>query len=215
MIRYLFLTVLLCFSTFMLAQKNESYWGFKIGLNNSDVQSRVNPEFDLGSKTGFFVEAFRNFSLDNNYSFQAGYGISQKGGRQWPEQLNELNEIELYTANFTYVILPLSIQRKIGPFYAELGLEPSFRIINNAIIEDPSYTEEAVEDFWDSRFDFGIIAGIGYHIENIELSFRLVPGLLNISNDVIITNDIGANIARGPSGRNRIFQVGLAYRVYN
>lgn len=71
------LITLFCSTLFLRAQENKSYWGFKAGLNISEIDNKDQNEFNLATSTGLYAEVFRNFRLNDLFALQTGAIFSQ------------------------------------------------------------------------------------------------------------------------------------------
>jgi hypothetical protein len=206
------LTTLFFITLFVQAQENESYWGIKLGLNVSEIQSKNEANFDLGSTTGIHGEVYRNFRLNKAFAIQAGLAYTEKGGKDKPESWTN-NFDERFDINTTYLSLPVVFQTRSGNFFSELGFAPAIQLASKANVTDPSFNEAILASVWESDYDLGFVVGVGYHINNLEINLRAIPGLVKVSSEIAQTDQNGALLSEKRYGRNMLIQMSAGYRI--
>lgn len=80
-------------------------------------------------------------------------------------------------------------------------------------MSDPSFSSEVLESIWESDYDIGLIAGLGYHLEDWEISVRAIPGLARVSSEIILTDQNGGFLSEKRYGRNLVIQMAAGYRI--
>ncbi|MEM6380114.1 MAG: porin family protein [Bacteroidota bacterium] len=209
----LLLITLFCCVTFLQAQENQSYWGIKVGLNVSEIRSKDQPTIDLSTTTGLHAEVFRNFQINDLFALQAGIAYTERGGKDRIESISTIDFDEKFDINTTYVSLPIVFQTRRGNFLSELGVVPALQLGVNADVSDPTISKGGLESVWESDFDFGLIAGVGYHIKDLEIGVRVIPGLARVSSEITFTDQDGNPTSTERYGRNLVVQMTAAYRI--
>lgn len=211
--KILLLGTLFCCTLIVEAQENKSYGGIKAGLNVSEILSRNQAEFDLSTTTGLYAEVFRNFHLSDLLALQTGIAYTERGGKDRIESVSTSNFEERFDINTAYLSLPIVLQTRRGNFFSELGIVPAFQLGVNAKVSDPAFNRNSLTSTWESTFDFGLIAGIGYQINDLEFNLRAIPGLAKVSSEIILTDQNGNFLSEKRYGRNLVIQMAAGYRI--
>ncbi|MDP9961267.1 porin family protein [Chryseobacterium lathyri] len=204
-------------------QKRSISYGVKGGLNVSDAtdQSFTDGVVDINQKSriGFNAGAFVNIPISKSFSIQPELLFSQYGykttffsnnmGNDYDPLLGSLESSGIDCIN--YIVLPIMAQYNIIPkFYVETGLELGFNIMSkvryyNNTDFSGNKTEFNNKDFRNT-FNFGVGAGAGYYFtNNIGITARYILGLTDIEKNA-------SNLPNKSTIKNKVFQVGLAYK---
>ena len=211
---FLIIVLVAIWSISGFAQTSESYWGAKVGLNVSEIREADQKDFDTSTKSGLYLEAFRNFRINDVFAIQAGLNYSEKGGKDALESIATIDIEEKFTIANIYLGSPVVVQVRRGNFFSELGFEPSFRLNTRVSVKDSGTDPDALKDVWEGRdFDLSFIAGVGYHINNLEFSLRVVPGLTKLSEEIIFTDENGMPLSKERYGRNMVINISVGYRL--
>jgi len=144
--------------------------GIIAGASTSQVAGDLLGGFN---KIGFLTGAYTSLNVKENISFQFEITYIEKGSKNPNIHKKNIAEITL-----SYVEVPISInlqqKENLG---VEVGILPAFLI--NAEMND--YFSEIEIDPAFAKYDFGIFAGINYHItDNIILNTRISNSIIPI-----------------------------------
>jgi len=164
--------ILLFCGVLTLSTQAQSFGGGLIaGVSTSQVAGDMLGGFN---KIGLLTGAYTNLKVKENLSFQFEITYIEKGSRN-PEigKGNHINEITL-----SYMEVPISInlqqKENLG---VEVGILPAF-IISSKMNDD--YSETNISPPFE-KYDFGIFAGINYHLSNnIILNSRISNSIIPI-----------------------------------
>ena len=144
--------------------------GLIAGASTSQVAGDLLGGFN---KIGFLAGAYTSLNVIENISFQFEITYIEKGSKNPNIHKKNIAEITL-----SYVEVPISInlqqKENLG---VEVGILPAFLI--NAEMND--YFSEIEIDPAFEKYDFGVFAGINYHItDNIILNTRISNSIIPI-----------------------------------
>ena len=144
--------------------------GIIAGASTSQVAGDLLGGFN---KIGFLAGAYTSLNVKENISFQFEITYIEKGSKNPNIHKKNIAEITL-----SYVEVPISInlqqKENLG---VEVGILPAFLI--NAEMND--YFSEIEIDPAFEKYDFGVFAGINYHItDNIILNTRISNSIIPI-----------------------------------
>ena len=144
--------------------------GLIAGVSTSQVAGDMLGGFN---KIGLMAGAYTNLKVNKNMSFQFEITYIEKGSRNPNIHKNNIQEITL-----SYVEVPVSVnlqqKENLG---IEIGILPAF--ITSSKMND-YYSETTISPAF-SKYDFGIFAGINYHItDNIILNTRISNSIIPI-----------------------------------
>ena len=149
------------------------------------------------SRTGFHMGVFANFGLTPLVSFQPELLYSQKGTRYTS------NGGTNYTANLSYIDVPLALRVGAKGFFAEAGPQVGFLVSSKFKDEGEPRDVADVQNFVDA----GYLVGVGYQpTRGFGGSLRYNGGLRNIGST---TNAGGSDYYY--QSRNSAFQVAVTY----
>ena len=125
------------------------------------------------NKIGLLVGAYTNLKIKENLKLQFEIIYIEKGSRN-----PNIHKINIAEITLSYVEVPISInlqqKENLG---VEVGILPAFLI--NAEMND--YFSEIEIDPAFEKYDFGVFAGINYHItDNIILNTRISNSIIPI-----------------------------------
>jgi len=144
--------------------------GLIAGASTSQVAGDLLGGFN---KIGFLAGAYTSLNVKESISFQFEITYIEKGSKNPNIHKKNIAEITL-----SYVEVPISInlqqKENLG---VEVGILPAFLI--NAEMND--YFSEIEIDPAFEKYDFGVFAGINYHItDNIILNTRISNSIIPI-----------------------------------
>jgi|AP45_3_1055517.scaffolds.fasta_scaffold150498_2 hypothetical protein len=145
--------------------------GLIAGVSTSQVAGDLLGGFN---KIGFLTGAYTSLNVKENISFQFEITYIEKGSRNPNLYKNTIQEITL-----SYVEVPISInlqqKENLG---VEVGILPAF-IISSKMNDEFTDEIEIAPSF--EKYDFGVFAGINYHItDNIILNTRISNSIIPI-----------------------------------
>ena len=158
------------FAIFSNIQAQNFGGGVILGLSTSQVSGDMLGGFN---KIGLLAGAYTNLKAKENISFQFEITYIQKGSRNPNIHKYKIDEITL-----SYVEVPMSINlQQSENLGIELGVLPAL-ILSSAM--NDYYSEiNFSPDF--EKYDFGIFAGINYHLtDNIILNTRISNSIIPI-----------------------------------
>ena len=145
--------------------------GIIAGASTSQVAGDLLGGFN---KIGFLAGAYTSLNVKESISFQFEITYIEKGSRN--PKIHEDNTPDEITLSYIEVPLSINLQQKEN-LGVEVGILPAFLI--NAEMNDYLYLSEIDSAF--AKYDFGIFAGINYHItDNIILNTRISNSIIPI-----------------------------------
>lgn len=204
---------------------NKISYGVKGGVNisNATDKSFIFSDGYLSQKSriGFNGGAFVNIPISKSFSIQPELLFSQYGYKtEYDFRISTedgydpllSNNKGTYSTNLGYIVIPIMVQYNIIPdLYVEVGSEFGINIIAQEKYTETadSYlqnrTIEIGKDFLNT-FNFGVGAGAGYYFtDNIGITGRYIFGLTD-------TEKNPYNFPNKTAIRNKVFQIGLAYK---
>ncbi len=180
--------ILLVGAVALFGAMNAQVFGVKAGLNVSDISNAD----DTKAKVGFGGGLFMNAPLATNFSIQPELLYNMKGAKA--------SGSDDISVNLDYISVPVMFQYNATPsFYLEAGPEFGFLVNAKAKVGGISAdVKELVEGF-----EVGIGLGLGYYFApNIGVTARYTAGLTDVLKD-----NSGSE-----SGKNSVFNIGLAYK---
>ena len=146
--------------------------GIIVGASTSQVAGDLLGGFN---KIGLLAGAYTNLKIKENISSQFEITYIEKGSRN--PKLHEDDTPDEITLSYIEIPLSVNLQQKEN-LGIEVGILPAFLI--NAEMND--YLSEIKEiDPAFTKYDFGIFAGINYHItDNIILNTRISNSIIPI-----------------------------------
>jgi len=153
------------------------------------------------NKIGLLAGAYTNLKIKENLKLQFEIIYIEKGSRN-----PNIHKINIAEITLSYVEVPISInlqqKENLG---VEVGILPAFLI--NAKMND--YFSEIEIDPTFTKYDFGVYAGINYHItDNIILNTR-------ISNSIIAIrpHTSGATYRLNKGQYNTVLSFAIHYKI--
>jgi len=153
------------------------------------------------NKIGLLVGAYTNLKIKENLKLQLEIIYIEKGSRN-----PNIHKINIAEITLSYVEVPISInlqqKENLG---VEVGILPAFLInakMNNDFSEieiDPTFT----------KYDFGVYAGINYHItDNIILNTRISNSIIPIR-----PHNSGATYRLNKGQYNTVLSFAIHYKI--
>ena len=153
------------------------------------------------NKIGLLVGAYTNLKIKENLKLQLEIIYIEKGSRN-----PNIHKINIAEITLSYVEVPISInlqqKENLG---VEVGILPAFLInakMNNDFSEieiDPTFT----------KYDFGVYAGINYHItDNIILNTRISNSIIPIR-----PHNSGATYGLNKGQYNTVLSFAIHYKI--
>ena len=172
--------------------------GIIAGASTSQVAGDLLGGFN---KIGFLTGAYTSLNVKENISFQFEITYIEKGSKNPNIHKKNIAEITL-----SYVEVPISInlqqKENLG---VEVGILPAFLI--NAEMND--YFSEIEIDPAFEKYDFGVFAGINYHItDNIILHTRISNSIIPIR-----PHTSGATFGLNKGQYNTVLSFAIHYKI--
>ncbi len=181
-------------------------FGIRGGVNLSNLY--VDDVKDENMKVGINVGVFAKFPITKGFSIQPELAYSSKGAKLTYD--NILGDGE-YRFNLNYVELPVlavfnlgkNFNIHAGP-YAAFLTSANIKRLDNETGDVDDIKELNTDNF--KRFDFGLVGGIGFDIENFAIGARYNYGL----------NEIGDGGLAGEATKNSknsafTFYIGIGF----
>jgi hypothetical protein len=180
--------------------------GIKGGINLSNLY--VDDVQDENMKVGVNVGVFAKFPLTRGFSIQPELLYSSKGAKLTYNNILGTGE---YRFNLNYVELPILAVFNLGKNF-NIHAGPYAALLTSANIKRKDKASGDVDDIADldtdnfKRFDYGLVGGIGFDIENFTLGARYNYGL----------NEIGDGGVAGAATKNSknstfTFYIGIGF----
>jgi hypothetical protein len=145
--------------------------GIIAGASTSQVAGDMLGGFN---KIGLLAGAYTNLKVKENISLQFEITYIEKGSRN--PKIHEDNTPDEITLSYIEVPLSINLQQKEN-LGVDVGILPAFLI--NSEMNDYLSDFEADPAF--TKYDFGVFAGINYHItDNIILNTRISNSIIPI-----------------------------------
>ncbi len=145
--------------------------GLIVGVSTSQVAGDMLGGFN---KIGLMAGAYTNLEVKENISLQFEITYIEKGSRN--PKIHEDTTPDEITLSYIEVPLSINLQQKEN-LGVEVGILPAFLI--NSEMNDYLSDFEADPAF--TKYDFGVFAGINYHItDNIILNTRISNSIIPI-----------------------------------
>jgi hypothetical protein len=167
--------------------KLKAKFGIKGGLNLTNLY--VNDVSDEHMKAGFNAGVFAKLPVTKGFSIQPELLYSLKGAKE--DYNNFLQGSGEYRFNLGYLELPVLAVVNLAPnFNLHLGGYAAYLVNANVKnVDNNGSIQNAVDlntdDF--KRFDFGLVGGLGFDIENFTLGARYNYGLSHIGKNDNLT----------------------------
>jgi len=172
--------------------------GLIAGVSTSQVAGDMLGGFN---KIGLLAGAYTNLKIKENLKLQLEIIYIEKGSRN-----PNIHKINIAEITLSYVEVPISInlqqKENLG---VEVGILPAFLInakMNNDFSEieiDPTFT----------KYDFGVYAGINYHItDNIILNTRISNSIIPIR-----PHNSGATYRLNKGQYNTVLSFAIHYKI--
>lgn len=166
----LILLALFVIPCFGFSQTNLEY-GFKAGLNFSGFHDET-----ITSKRGLQIGTFFSYSNKNKLKLRVECLYSEKGGNY---SISSNGVGTGYVTDLNYIDIPLLIEYKlIDKLSFFSGFQTGFLIHSKTTLGLDLSSELINDDI--NNFDFGIIGGFVYKIEDFFLEARYNYGLVNV-----------------------------------
>ncbi len=176
--------ILLLFTT--IISYSQTGFGFFAGMNRTILTKDFleKPQFELDKSNGIHIGAVYRFELNDNFSFNPKFSISQQG---YIKDFSTDKDVKP-----TYLNIPLNF-RFFKKTYLLIGPQIGY-ILNKKRLKD------IYPDI--NSFDYGANIGLGREIKNLFVEFNLYRGLKNPFNGQYRVD-----------GKNTVFQLSLGYKL--
>ncbi len=212
----------LIFLVFFLSIGKESFtqnFGIRAGLNLSEIHLS-NPYYNyndyLKMNSGFHIGPTVEFPITESFSIESGLLLSTKGRKLIIKEPNMDNYISKEKVNMFYLDIPIAVKATFeigvlkiyGNFGPYIGMGLGGKIIAEFTDGIPTHKEnikfgtDASENQF-KRLDYGLMAGGGIVVNDIQVGINYVLGLANISN----TSDF----FQGSEQYNRVWCISAGY----
>lgn len=193
--------------------KAQMHLGFKGGVNyvnNVIVNSPNGNNGDNQYRLGYHVGLFGEIEVKNNLSLRPEILFSNKGFKfdgQANAQPSGGGNLHL-----NYINLPFLVGFEIiDDLTLTFGPEVGYLISAKSKLESETID---VKSIWDNDFDFGLLAGVNYSInEKLEIEIRYIHGLSSVTGNIEITDGNGLPIDNNVKFQNRAFQLSASYKL--
>lgn len=180
------------------------HFGFKAGLNNSNVWDEEGQDFQADPKYGFAGGAFLSIPLGRYFGIQPEVLYSQKG---YQASGTAFGTPYSYVRTTNYIDVPLMLQFKPSRFITIVG-GPNYSFLTSAIDERRygSYSTAQEETFNNDNLrknTLGAIVGADFTVDNLVIAPR-------IGWDFQTNN--GDGTSSSPRYRNQWIQLTVGYR---
>ena len=150
-------------------------WGFKLGLNGSDLTKGYttvapgefkDPKMKLGFAGGFFFQS----PVSSNLDIESSVEFSQEGANQ-DGKIGTLTDgkfvqINVYKLNYLNIPVMLQLKGSNTGFYAEFGPQLGFllgaKVTTKGILAGPDVTVDKKDKFKGINFALGVGAGYNF-----------------------------------------------------
>lgn len=172
--------IILCLVT--VAHTAYPQWGISGGINLSTQRSRIPAKWENTFKGGFHIGVMYDLRLSDKFNFQPSFMLlNENSSRLVPpdpgdtnEYSDEFNSYGLFIPLvFSYIIPTLQEQNLLieAGLYSAFGLWGEYKETKSSVeTKSKLYPDEH------GRFDFGLVTGVGYNINNMNYSLRLKQG---------------------------------------
>ncbi len=175
----------------------------KLGLAHSTflVPAEYSHVTDNKYKNNFYFGSQTNIPLDEKRAVVFELMYVQKGTTGVPGSLLD-RQLEL-----SYLSVPVLFNYTVLPkLHLHAGPEVSFLL--GAKLEHPSTTRDMAPNF--QGVDLGLATGISYDLfKGVFVEARFTEGLTHIQQGLF------GEVSGGRAGRNRSFQFGIGYQLFN
>ncbi|MES2543257.1 MAG: porin family protein [Bacteroidota bacterium] len=182
--------------------RSEFKFGFKAGINISNVYDEEGDDFVADNKTGFAGGMFFSIPLGQIVGFQPEFMYSQKGFEA--SGSNILGTYE-YKRTTSYLDIPLQLQIKPTPSFTIL-VGPQYSYLLETKNEFNGSTSTTQEDDINSdnykKSIFGFVVGADINIQSFVISGRAGWDISKSDSDGDTTK---------PRYKNQVFQLTLGY----
>lgn len=195
-----FLLLFIFFASIGFAKAQNIKGGLHLGLGGSQIEG---DNYDGYHKFAFEVGGFAQMPLPKNCFIQMELNLAQKGSKKNPDNL--LGNMDMYSANLTYISIPLLFQYQYQSFLFEIG--PGVEILLNSTEKISGY--EVINGIPWNRFSFNGIASLKYKLhKNFTAFFRGNYSFFNTRKRTFTTNNV--DISRHGQFNN-VLLIGLDY----
>ncbi len=192
---FFFLLVLVTFQGYA---QNSSF-GFGAGVNYTNLALNNVPDGSTDFKVGRQFNAIYKSQLKDRLWLRLEPGYALRG--------TELKSTNYPSSriNLSYLVLPVAFEfSPVDKFSILFGPEASYRIAAKAKDGDNSTD---VKSAYDSKFDFGVIAGVSYQfIDNLAFELRYNRSFVSTINDLTFIDEHGNS-----EGKARLCNQGITF----
>jgi hypothetical protein len=178
--------------------------GIKGGLNASNlIHDEIN---DKDARLGFHVGVYGQLFANQGFAIQPEVNYSTKGNKV----ITEFDIIDQETKfNLSYIDVPVLAVFKLGKA-AEIHLGPYWSYLVGASIDSEGDLLNDFENLDRDNFttwDYGLVGGVGFNFQNIQIGARYNYGLKEIARSK------GAKALLGSDTKNSLGQVFVAFNL--
>jgi len=188
--------------------------GVKGGLNLAQLYVDQPNAEDEKMKVGYHFGVFGKIPVTNFLAIQPEVLYSNVGSKvtYGGSNLENLFGIEPGEVRFNlnYVQVPVALAVNIGPLNVHAGPYLSYLVSANvkdlkkSDLSSTDIQELKTKDF--NRFDYGLVGGIGFDVQNVTVSARYNYGLREIGN-----TGLAGNLTE--NSKNSVFQISLGFGI--
>ncbi len=171
-------------------------YGFGFGLNNSNLIVSNFPDNNLNYKLGLQLNLMLKYNFNEKFGVSIEPGFANRGAIHRQSGYSDIN------INLNYMILPIAVNYTLfSNFSVFIGPECSYRISDGK--------KNNINSIYNSKIDFGIIAGLSYKILNkFDIRFRYNRGFISTIKDIRFRDKHGND-----KGEANVFNQGFTLSV--
>ena len=180
-------------------------YGFGVGLSSSSLVLDNYPEQNPNYKLGYQFNAMLKYNFNEKFGVSIEPGFANRGAILSSTGYSDTK------INLNYLILPVTAHYTLfDKFSIFIGPECSYRISAKG---KTNGEKNDVNSIFDSKIDFGVIAGLSYQIlEKIDVGIRYNRGFISTIKDIRYTDEHG-NDKGEANVFNQGFTLSVAYMI--
>ena len=187
--------------------RNNLQFGFKVGLNNSNVYNTSGDSFDANSKFGLATGVFLVVPITQYIGFQPEILYSQKGFFATGRMLGTAYDL---TRTTSYIDVPLLLSIKPSGFLTLLvGPQYSYLVHQKDVFADANMTYQEEQNFKNDNIRKNILCFIG------GADFNLDHMIIGVRAGWDVQNNHGDGTSTTPNYKNVWYQATLGFRIFN
>ncbi len=183
---------------------NVIHFGFKVGVNRSNIYDSKTQDFSEKPKFGFAGGAFIDIPLGKYFGIQPEVMFSQKGFKASGEILGQSYN---FTRNLNFIDVPIFLAIKPSLFVTILaGPQLSYLISQKDVFENTLYSSSQEQQFQNTNLRKNILCFVG------GLDFNLAPAVIGARVGWDLQRNNGDGSSSEPTYKNAWLQLTLGFR---